>query len=40
MQRDTDTKVLHIHLIESAVYLFISGKQAQALQVSESHFEG
>lgn len=40
VQRDTDTKVLHIHLIEPAVYLFISGKQVWALQASESHSEG
>lgn len=36
-QRDTDTKVLHVHLFESAVYLFISGKQAWVSKASESH---
>lgn len=39
VQRDTDTKVLHIHLFESAVYLFISGKQAWVSQAFESHSE-
>lgn len=34
---ETDTEVLHIHLIEPAVYLLISGKEAWALQTSESH---
>lgn len=37
VQRDTDTKVLHIHLFESAVYLFISSKQAWVSKASESH---
>lgn len=40
IQRDTDTEVLHINLIKSAVYLLISGKQAWALQTSESHSKG
>lgn len=40
MQRDTDTKVFHDHLIEPEVYLFISGKQAWALQASESCCKG
>ena len=40
VQRDTDTKMLRIHLIKPAMYLCISGKQAWALQTSESHTEG
>lgn len=37
MQRDTDTKVLHIHLFESAAYLLISGKQAWVSKEFQSH---
>ena len=32
--------MLHVHLIELAVYLFLSGKQAWVLQASELHSEG
>lgn len=37
VQRDTDTKVLHIPLFESAVYLFISGQQTWVSKAFESH---
>lgn len=37
VHRETDTKVLHVHLFESALYLFISGKQARVSQAFESH---